>query len=29
METATKAETIINTVEMPDPFTVGAIAILA
>lgn len=29
METATKAETIINSVEMPDPFTVGAIAILA
>src|SRR5271169_3268202 len=29
MEAATKAETIINHVAMPDPFTVGAIAILA
>jgi len=29
MEAATKAETIVDTVAMPDTFTVGAIAILA
>jgi hypothetical protein len=29
MEAATKAETIVDALAMPDPFTVGAIAILA